>query len=153
MESGIRKFRSKAQRLNTYGVWFLETAQHNPAQTIGKFMLNSLRVIAPPYGTALATFIAVLVSSAYVIPQTIKNLSKKGLPFNIDWHRNIAGETVGFFTLEEQKRRDLGLAGVIVDPTTGYRPVDGTEVYNTRQVADTIRLTKLTQEEKARRLY
>ena len=139
--------------MNNYGLWFLETAQHNPAATIGKFMLNSLRAIAPPYGAALATFVAVLISSLYVVPQTIKNLSKKGLPFNIDYHRNIAGETVGFFTLEEQKRRDLGLAGTIVDPTTGYKPVDGTEVYNTRQVADTVRLTKLTQEEKARRLY
>ena len=89
----------------------------------------------------------------FVLQQSIKNFAEKGLPLNIDFHRSIATEVVGLFTLEEQKRRDLGLAGVIADPVDGYRPVDGTEIYNTREVADSVRLTKLTQEEKARRYY
>ena len=102
---------------------------------------------------AFSAAIATAVSAVFVVQQTLKNFSTKGLPANIDYHRSVVQETVGLFTFEEQKRRDLGLAGVIVDPVYGYKPVDGTEVYNTREVADSIRLTKLTQEEKARRLY
>ena len=148
----LRKIRTKTQRLNVYGVWFLETVQQNPAHSIAKFVLNSVRGLGP-WGMAFSAAIATAVSAVFVVQQTLKNFSTKGLPANIDYHRSVVQETVGLFTFEEQKRRDLGLAGVIVDPVYGYKPVDGTEVYNTREVADSIRLTKLTQEEKARRLY
>ena len=150
-EQMTRKLRTRVQRLQTYGLWFVETAQHNPLYTAGKFMLNTMRLMAPPYGHVLATTIASIVSSGYVIPQTIRNMSRKGRPWNIDWRRAIEDEVVGMFSLEEQKRRDLGLHGVITDPTTGYQPVDSTEIYNNRTIADTVRLNKLTQEEKAGR--
>ena len=41
-ESMTRKVRTKAQRLNTYGLFFLETMQVNPIYTAGKFILNTL---------------------------------------------------------------------------------------------------------------
>ena len=151
-ESMLRSIRTKSQRLNTHGLWFFETVQHNPAHSVGKFILNTMRGFGP-HGLAISSAIVAIVSSAFVLQKSIKNLSIKGLPLNIDYHRSIVDETVGMLTLEEQKRRDLGLAGVIADPVNGYRPVDGTEIYNTREVADSVRLTKLTQEEKARRLY
>ncbi len=151
-ESYLRKFRTKSQRLNTYGLWFIEHIQHNPAHSVAKFILNSLRGFGP-HGVAISGAIAAIASSVFVLQQSIKNFAEKGLPLNIDFHRSIATEVVGLFTLEEQKRRDLGLAGVIADPVDGYKPVDGTEIYNTREVADSVRLTKLTQEEKARRYY
>lgn len=152
-EAKIRKVRTKTQRLQTYGLWFVETAQHNPAYTAGKFMLNTMRLMAPPYGAVFAGLIASIVSSAYVVPQTIRNMSKKGRPWNIDWHRAVSDEVVGLFSLEEQKRRDLGLHGVIADPTSGYQPVEGTDIYNNQTIADTVRLNKLTQEQKVGRLY
>ena len=43
--------------------------------------------MVPPYGAVLATVIAGIVSSAAVIPDTIRNMSKKGKPWNIDWRR------------------------------------------------------------------
>ena len=151
-ESYLRRFRTKTQRQNTYGLWFFESIQHNPANSIAKFVLNTVRGFGP-VGQAVSAAIVGIASSVFVAQATIRNFAAKGLPLNIDYHRSVSEETVGLFTLEEQKRRDLGLAGVIADPTHGYQPVDGTEVYNTREIADSIRLTKLTQEEKARRLY
>ena len=152
-EAKAKALRTKTQRLQTYGLWFIETAQHNPAYTAGKFMLNTMRLLMPPYGAVFAGLIATIVSTSVVIPQTIRNMAKKGRPWNIDWHRAVSDEVVGMFSLEEQKRRDLGLHGVIADPTSGYQPVEGTEIYNNQTIADTVRLNKLTQEEKAGRLF
>ena len=39
-ESWTRKVRTKAQRLNTYGLFFLETAQVNPIYTAGLSLIH-----------------------------------------------------------------------------------------------------------------
>lgn len=148
-EEATKKIRTKTQRLNTYGLFFLETAQQNPAYTLGKFILNTINGFGP-HGKAVAGAIAGIVSAIPVIQQTIKNLGMKGGPINQDWKRVIEEEVTGIFTLEEQKRRDLGLDGYIVSPDIGFRPVDETSVYNSQLARDEIRLNKLTQEEKVR---
>ena len=146
-ESMTKKVRTKAQRLNTYGLFFLETAQVNPIYTAGKFILNSISGMGP-HGKAIAFAIAAIASSIMVAQATIKNFSKKGLPLNQDFHRVIDDEFGGTLTLDEQYRRDKGLDGYTVSSTSGFQPIDGTSVFNSFLERDSIRIHKLTQEEK-----
>ena len=85
-----------------------------------------------------------------VAQATIKNMSQKGLPLNQDWHRSISDETVVLMTLENQKRRDMGLDGYIATADSGYVPIGDTSVYNSLYARDEIRYNMLTQEEKVR---
>ena len=148
-ESMTKKIRTKAQRLNTYGLFFLETAQVNPAYTAGKFLLNTISGMGP-HGKAVAFAIAGIASSVFVMQATIKNFSQKGLPLNQDYHRFMDEEVTGMMTLPGQKKRDWGVDGYIVSQDVGYTPVDGTSVYNSQLSREDIRLNKLTQEEKVR---
>ena len=149
-ESHIRPFRTATQRLNVFGLWFLGSAQLNPSYTVAKLFLNSLHRLGGPAGAALTTAITAIASAGPVIEQTIKTLGQKGGPLNQDWRRSIETETTGMFTLEEQKRRDLGLDGYIVSSDIGFQPISDTSVYNSQLARDEIRLNKLTQEEKVR---
>ena len=148
-ESMTKKVRTKAQRLNTYGLFFLETAQVNPIYTAGKFILNTISGMGP-HGKAVAFAIAAIASSVMVAQATIKNFSQKGLPLNQDWHRSMKNETSGLLTLDEQFRYDKGLLGYTVPADVGYNPIDETSVYNSYLSRDEIRIHKLTQEEKVR---
>ena len=148
-ESLTRRVRTKAQRLNTYGLFFLETAQVNPIYTAGKFILNTISGLGP-HGKAAAFAIAGIASSVLVAQATIKNLSQKGLPLNQDFHRSISDETVYMMTLENQKRRDMGLDGYIATADSGYVPIGDTSVYNSLYARDEIRYNLLTLEEKVR---
>ena len=146
-ESMTKKVRTKAQRLNTYGLFFLETAQVNPIYTAGKFILNSISGMGP-HGKAIAFAIAAIASSVMVAQATIRNMAQKGLPLNQDFHRVINDEFGGTLTLDEQYRRDKGLDGYIASSTSGFQPIDGTSVFNSFLERDSIRIHKLTQEEK-----
>ena len=150
-ERKLRAVRTLSQRHSAYGAFFVASAQINPVQTIQRIILNSL-IRSGPVGAAIGTTAAIGLSVEPVIKQTIKTLGQKGLPLNQDYHHFFADQTVGFFTLEEQKRRDLGLAGVIANPDFGYEPIEGTSMYNSQQIANVVRLHKLGDQEKARRL-
>ena len=136
-----------SQRLKTRGYWFLAAAAQNPERTVGKVMLNVLSR-AGPYGFALAGAITTLISSPEVIKAIVKVLGGKGGPLNRDWRRLIEDEVTGILSLEQQKRRDLGLDGYIVSPDVGFKPVDESSVYNSQLIRDEIRLNKLSQGEK-----
>lgn len=148
-ESYQRRLRTRTQRLKSQGMWFLETMQENPARTAGKFILNSIKMTGP-VGAALTGLFSTIISVHPVTISLVKNLGKKGGPWNQDWHRTISEEVTGMFTLEQQKRRDLGLHGYIVSSDVGYEPIDGTEVHNSLLHRDEIRLNKLSQGEKVR---
>ena len=150
-ERRLRAVRTLSQRHSAYGAFFVASAQLNPTQTISRVLLNSL-IRSGPVGAAIGTTAAIGLSIEPVIHQTLQTFGKKGLPLNQDYRHFFSEQTVGFFSLEEQKRHDLGLAGRIADPNMGYEPVSGTAVYNSQQVANVVRLTKLADQEKARRL-
>ena len=143
----VGKIRTMTQRLKTAGGWFVETALMSPERTVGKVVLNVMRG-AGPYGFAIATAITMIISSPAVITAIVKVLGSKGGPMNRDWRRLIEDEVTGILSLEEQKRRDLGLDGYIVSPDVGFKPVDESSVYNSQLIRDEVRLNKLSQGEK-----
>ena len=143
----MTKARTATQRLKTAGGWFVETALMSPERTVGKVVLNVMRG-AGPYGFAVATAITMIISTPAVISAIVKVLGSKGGPLNRDWRRLIEDEVTGILSLEEQKRRDLGLDGYIVSPDVGFKPVDESSVYNSQLIRDEVRLNKLTQGEK-----
>lgn len=150
-ERKLRSIRTLSQRHSAYGAFFIASAQLNPVQTLQRVILNSA-IRSGPVGAAIGTSAAIALSVEPVIRQTIKTFGQKGLPLNQDYHYFFAEQTTGFFTLEEQKRHDLGLSGRIADPDFGYEPIEGTSMYNSQQYANTVRLSKLPDQEKARRL-
>ena len=143
----MTKARTATQRLKTAGGWFVETALMSPERTVGKVVLNVMRG-AGPYGFAIATAITMIISSPAVGSAIVKVLGSKGGPMNRDWRRLIEDEVTGILSLEEQKRRDLGLDGYIVSPDVGFKPVDESSVYNSQLIRDEVRLNKLSQGEK-----
>ena len=145
--SWLDRSRTLSQRLKTRGVYHFAAAALNPERTVGKVALNLLS-LAGPKGALLASAITIILSSPEVIKAFIKVFGRKGGPLNRDWRRLIENETTGFLSLEEQKRRDLGLDGFIVSPDVGYKPVDETSVYNSQLLRDEVRLNKLSQGEK-----
>ena len=139
--------RTFSQRLKTRGYWFLAAAAENPERTFGKVLLNVLSR-AGPQGFMLAGAITTLISSPEVVKAIVKVLGMKGGPLNMDWRRLIEDEVTGILSLEQQKRRDLGLDGFMVSPDVGFKPVDESSVYNSVLLRDEIRLNKLSAGEK-----
>ena len=146
-ERGAGALRRDSQRLKQTGLWFFETAMQNPSYTGFKIFVNKLRKVGPA-GRIAAGALSFGISGYEVFKEVIRQLGQKGMPLNQDWRRSMEDEVTGFLSLGEQKRRDLGLNGVIVTQDMGYREIDGTMTYNNQLIADEVRLNKLTQEEK-----
>ena len=143
----LDRSRTLSQRLKTRGVYHIAAGFLNPERTTGKVALNLMAMMGPK-GALLASAITIILSSPEVIRAFIKVFGRKGGPINRDWRRLIEEETTGMLSLEEQKRRDLGLDGFIVSPDVGFKPVDESSVYNSVLLRDEIRLNKLSQGEK-----
>lgn len=121
----------------------------NPQAEVSNTVLTMLGG-AGPYGAAAVAAITGIVIAAETIPRLIQALGVKGGLNNFDWHRAIAEEIYGLLTLEDQKARILGADSFIVAQGTGYRPIDGTDVYNSLFMRDEDRLARIGQDAKAK---
>lgn len=99
---------------------------------------------AGPKGKAIAIGIGAIMVSAAVLPTIIRALSRKGMPWNNDWHRNIETEAMaGLQNLDEQARRFVGLDSFVIAQTAGYKPIDGTDVYTSMEDRDEDRIARI----------
>ena len=95
-----------------------------PQQVAGR--LAGLLKVGGPLGVAIIA----LISAPEVISQLVKLLGAKGMPFNRDWHRNIETEVNGLFSIEEKKKRLIGIDQYVITQTDHYQPDSGASVYN-----------------------
>ena len=75
-------------------------------------------------------------------------MAVKGAPLNKDFRVIVEEVITGFLSLDSQQRRDLGLDSFVVAQVTGFKPVDGTDVYNSLLDRDEIRINRVNQDEK-----
>ena len=120
----------------------------NPQGFIGKELLKNIKgagAIAGPIGVAITAIIV----SVEVMEQVIKVLSQKGLPLNRDWARSIEDEVNSLFSIEDKKKRLLGIDSFIVTQTNTFEPESGSTTHNSLENRDEIIISKIGLAEKA----
>ena len=123
-------------------------AIQNPEGMVGDTMLKMLGG-SGPYGPAIIAAIGAIVTSAEVAKQLIRTLSEKGLPLNRDWERIIEDEMNSLFSIEEKKKRLLGLDGFVVTQTDRFQPDSGSTTYNSLENRDEVTISKISAGEKS----
>ncbi len=119
----------------------------NPKGFIGGEFLNILKG-AGPHAAAIITLITTIASSPEVVKQVIRKMAVKGAPLNRDFRVIVEEVITGFLSLDSQQRRDLGLDSFVVAQVSGFKPIDGTDVYNSLLDRDEIRINRVNQDEK-----
>ncbi len=114
----------------------------NPQGFVGDTMLEMLGKPGP-HGAAIVAAITAIITAPEVIAQIIKMLSTKGLPFNDDWRRGIEDEVNGLFSIEEKKKRLLGIDSFIVTQTDVFQPETGSTTYNSLDNRDEVIISKI----------
>ena len=142
------KLRTTVQKFDPAQVGQAASIATNPAGFVENQVISILGK-AGPHGAIAAAVIGMIISSPEVAKQMLQFLSQKNLFLNKDWSRDIETEVLGFFTLEEKKRRLLGHDAYIGTQTAGYQPDTGSPVYNSYENRDEIVATKLGQYDKA----
>ena len=120
----------------------------NPQEFVGTNILKILGGTGP-YGAFVVSAITAIATAPAVAVEIIKLLSEKGLPLNRDWVRLIEDEVNGLFSVEEKKRRLLGIDSYIVTQTDRYQPDSGSSTSNSYENRDEIIISKFGQAEKA----
>ena len=120
-----------------------------PDDFIGKTMLRSLGK-AGPYGAAVVAAITSIVSAPETVQQIVQAMGVKGGPLNSDWHLFFEDTAQGFFSLEDKKNRIIGTDSFIVEQGSGYRPIEGTDIYVSLLDRDEDRLARIGQDAKAK---
>ena len=123
----------------------------NPQAVINQTMFESLTKIGK-FGGIIGTAIGAALTAPDNMRKIIMTLAVKGGFLNHDWHREIAGEDAGLFTLEEQKRRKFGTDAFINAQGHGYTPISGTNNYNSLYIRDEDRIARIGQDAKAKGL-
>ena len=121
-----------------------QAQQRGIAQT-----MLSMAAGAGPYGIAFIAAITAIVAAPEVVAKIVKVLSQKGLPLNMDWKRVIEDEVNGIMTIEEKKRRLLGLDTFISTQSNRYQADSGSPTYNSYENRDEIRIATAGQRSKA----
>ena len=120
----------------------------NPTGFIGSTVLQMLGK-AGPYGAAVVAAISAIIVTPEIVKQIVALLAQKGGPLNRDWRRSIETEVNSLFSVEEKKRRLLGIDGFIVSQTGHYEPQSGSTSYNSKENVNELRIHHAGQSEKA----
>ena len=120
----------------------------NPQGFVGKELLKNMKGVGAVAGPIGAAITAIIVS-VEVMEQVIKLLSQKGLPLNRDWQRSIEEEVNGLFSIEDKKKRLLGIDSFIVTQTNTFEPESGSTTHNSLENRDEIIISKIGLAEKA----
>ena len=105
---------------------------------------------AGPYGAAVTAALISLVSAPDTVREIVRAMGVKGGPLNEDWHREIESELTGIFSFEQQKSRVIGKDSFVVSQGSGYRPIEGTDIYVSLLDRDEDRLARIGQDAKAK---
>lgn len=124
----------------------------NPAGAVGGQVLQMLGRLGP-WGAAAAAAITAIAAGPEATQRLVRQLGQKGGPLNRDWRRTISEEVNGALDLRQQKDRQLGLDPFIVTSQGAFRPVDGTDVYNSLYLRGEVRQNKMSQDEQTGGLY
>lgn len=147
----LRQLREITSRHNE----LLGRASHfiqNPAGAVGGQVLQMLGRLGP-WGAAAAAAITAIATGPEVTQRLIRQLGKKGGPLNRDWRRTIEEEVNGALDLRQQKDRQLGIDPFIVGAQGDFRPIDGTDIYNSLYRRGEVRQNKMSQDEQVGGLY
>ena len=120
----------------------------NPQGFIGNSFVRMLSG-AGPHGALVVAAITAPFLIQKVSEEVIKTLAQKGLPLNRDWRREIEEEVNGLFSIEDKKKRLLGIDSYIVTQTDRYQPDSGSQTVNSYENRDEVIISKLGNYEKA----
>jgi len=124
----------------------------NPAGAVGGQVLQMLGRFGP-WGAAAAAAITAIATGPEVMQRLVRELGRKGGPLNRDWRRNIEEEVNGALDLRQQKDRQLGIDPFIVGAQGDFRPIDGTDIYNSLYRRGDVRQNKMGQDAQVGGLY
>ena len=116
----------------------------NPEKFISGKLLDVLGK-AGPHGAVITAFITAVAAAPEVARGVIMLLAQKGGPLNNDFRVIVEEEVVGFLSLSDQHKRQIGIDGFVVSQVGGFNTIDGTDVTNSRLEADEIRITRVPQ--------
>ena len=144
----MKGIKGKIEKFDPSQVGQAATIASNPEGFVSGQILSVLSR-AGPHGAIAAAIIGMVIASPELAKQMLKFWSQKNLFLNRDWQRAIEDEVNGLFSLEEKRRRLMGLDAYIQTQSSGYQSDTGAPVHNSYENRDEIVATKLGQYDKA----
>ena len=119
----------------------------NPEGFISSKLTNIIGK-AGPHGALAVAIISMITATPELAKMIITQLAVKGGPLNNDFKVIVEDIVVGFLSLSDQHRRDLGLDGFVVSQVGSYGTASGTDVTNSYLESSEIRINRVPQEER-----